>query len=118
MIRSKLQRMLLTTRQMNETHDVAALVELIIKHVIELTGAGRGLIALYNDERQLIDVAHHGFDFPSSAPLHLQLPPGVLNLVLESQKPLRINNANKAVGSPEDETPNVIPQPITSTLSL
>lgn len=117
LLRNKLQRMLVITRQMNETHDVTALVELIMNHVIELTGAGRGLIALYNNEHQLMDAVYHGFDTKSSTSIHSQLHGGALNLVLESNKPLLIENTTDTL-APADGVVDGLAQSKSSALSV
>ena len=118
LLRNNLHRMLVITRQMNETHDVSKLFAIIMNHVIELTGAGRGLLTLYDDEKQLIDKIHYGFDPSLSMGIQSQLQEGVLAYVLNTKKPLYIENTTDTSVEPLNVERDTSPRHDQTTISV
>lgn len=116
LLRNKLQRMLVITRRMNETHDVTSLLTLIMNHMIELTGAGRGLLHLYDESMDIIEQTSYGFDLEIPGSDQSQLHEKLIDYVLESKKTLYIEDTSDTFS--QENWRNQLGQNIPNALSV
>jgi signal transduction histidine kinase/DNA-binding response OmpR family regulator/tetratricopeptide (TPR) repeat protein/tRNA A-37 threonylcarbamoyl transferase component Bud32 len=88
-----LQRVLDIGLRMNETHDIAALLDYVMDQVIELSGAERGLLALINDAGMMqFDVAR-GMSLEQLERGRQHISSTVLDSVAASKQPVLLQDA-------------------------
>jgi Nif-specific regulatory protein len=82
--------------EMNKSHSMTELLELILERCIELTGANTGSVMLINKEEKVLDIlAFKGLNKDIVSKTKLKIGQGITGWVAQTGQPKLVNNALK-----------------------
>ncbi len=92
-VKDQLKRVLGISRRMNETHDLASLLNYVMDQVIELTGAERGFLVLFDKAGQMDFRVARGMAQEELEWAKAQVSYTVLGAVIQSRQPVLLQDA-------------------------